>query len=600
MNIRRRRLRRLTPREEHIYNNGERLIPGRTHDSDELIRHCSSYLFFRLVIANDLTITEGTDPPVKIIDLGCGVGHGCRTLSELPSSQITGVDISHESLEYARNHYSSENIRYEQADLVDFIPRMSEYDYAVSRNTLEHLPTGLQLAKRIKWRRRLIFDVPYNESKGRNIHHALSEITEKDLVGFEEMEIFYQDLAGWIYDAQHKPDRPNLIICVCSHPSLPQVADCLSEFDTVGRFQPLCNITKRDWLYPFFPLVSIVTPAYNRASYLDDTIQSVLEQSYPHIQYIVLDDGSTDNTKDVLEKYTGRLIWETHPNMGETRSVNKGFSLAKGEIVGVVNSDDPLLPGAISTIVGEMITNPELLVVYPDWMMIDEAGKTIQRITTYDYSYINMVRWHHCIPGPGTFFRRSVIDRLQGRDLQFRYVADFDFWLRAGLLGPFGRAPSTLATFRTHSDSASISAKGKAMGEEHIRLIEKLYQFPNLPPDVLRIQKEAYSSAYYIAGCVCGNAKTGKRRYFLHALRYAPWKYLGEYRSRLRVMLPEMPFVRVVMNLYESLRRPRRAVRFIINKLGKWQKKRCYSILRSCTLANGSNPKRIRSNLLRL
>jgi glycosyltransferase involved in cell wall biosynthesis len=96
-------------------------------------------------------------------------------------------------------------------------------------------------------------------------------------------------------------------------------------------------------------LVTIITPAYNRANYLDETIQSILNQDYPNLEYIVLDDGSKDNTVEVLKKYRGRIIWETHPNIGETRTVNKGLSMAHGDIIGIVNSDDPLLPGAVAS-----------------------------------------------------------------------------------------------------------------------------------------------------------------------------------------------------------------------------------------------------------
>jgi len=84
------------------------------------------------------------------------------------------------------------------------------------------------------------------------------------------------------------------------------------------------------------PLVSIITPAYNQASYLDETIQGVLGQDYLRLEYIVLDDSSTDNTREVLEKYAGRIVWETHLNMGEARTVNKGWSMAQGEIMAVV------------------------------------------------------------------------------------------------------------------------------------------------------------------------------------------------------------------------------------------------------------------------
>lgn len=288
-----------------------------------------------------------------------------------------------------------------------------------------------------------------------------------------------------------------------------------------------------------FPLVTVITPAYNRASYLDETILSVLDQDYPKIEYIVMDDGSTDDTLKVIKKYKDKIRWDTHENMGETRTVNKGFLMASGEIIGVVNSDDPLLPGAISRIVELMMSRPELVVVYPDWNMIDSKGKVIQNIKTYDYtSYSDMIRRHFCLPGPGAFFWREVIEKLKGRDPQFRYVADLDFWFRACMLGPFARVPETLATFRVHPDSATVSHQGIVMAEEHIRLIEKMYSLYGLPDEVVKVKREAYSSAYYIAGCTCGKgALFAKLKYFLQSLYYAPFKYLGEYKGRLLMML---------------------------------------------------------------
>ena len=212
---------------------------------------------------------------------------------------------------------------------------------------------------------------------------------------------------------------------------------------------------------PNGPLVSIVTAAYNAAAYLDETITSVLEQDYPYIDYVVLDDGSTDATPEVVARYGDRIRHERHDNMGETRTVNRGFDLIRGELVGVVSADDPLLPGIVTAMVERFADDPSVVVVYPDWEMIDGQGRVIQHITTFDYSYRDMVRWHHCIPGPGTFFRRSVVTSLGGRDPSFRYVADYDFWLHAGLLGPFARLPRTLARYRHHPGSASVGQLGR-------------------------------------------------------------------------------------------------------------------------------------------
>lgn len=311
------------------------------------------------------------------------------------------------------------------------------------------------------------------------------------------------------------------------------------------------------------PLVSIITSAYNRAHYLAEVIESVLNQDYPATEYIVLDDGSTDGTWNIIAGFGDRIRAFRHPNMGETQTMNRGLELATGEIIGVVNSDDPLLPGAIRAAVEALAAHPELMVVYPDWAMIDEKGETVEEIRTFDYNYLDMLRWHHCVPGPGAFFRRSVPERLHGRDPQFRWVADFDFWLRAGLLGPFARIPRKLATFRFHRSSASVSAKGAAMAAEHIRLVKKIYALPDLPPEVRRIRREAFGSAHYIAGCVCGpDYPWTRKRHFLMALAYSPLKYLREYRERLStVVLPDL--LGFVLRPSSVPRRIYRAIRWL-------------------------------------
>jgi glycosyltransferase involved in cell wall biosynthesis len=281
-------------------------------------------------------------------------------------------------------------------------------------------------------------------------------------------------------------------------------------------------------------LVSIITPAYNRQSLIEETILSVIGQDYPNLEYLVLDDGSSDGTLSVIEKYSEHLKYDTHPNMGETRTVNKGLKLARGEILAIVNSDDPLMPGAVSAAVELMVRRPEIVVAYPDWYIIDGDGHVLGHRVTPEYSYLHMLKRHHCVPGPGVFFRKSVAERLGGRDECFRYVADFDFWLRAGLVGPFARIPKTLATFRWHSGGASSKEQGISMAEEHIRLIEKIYALPNLPASILGVRKEAFSSAYYEAAVSLGTqALDTKRDYFKRAFILYPWTYFSHEKLSL-------------------------------------------------------------------
>ncbi len=238
-------MRQLTPLEQAIYNDGERLIPGVTHDLAEFVRHRSSYMFFQKVIKSDLAIIGKESKPVRIADLGCGVGHGCQTLSEIPGSHVVGVDSFPESLEYAWVYYARTNIAYQLANLEEFIPVMQEYDYVVSRGVFEHIPKGLHLALSTKWRNRLLFDVPYDESQNINPHHVLNGIREEAFSGFERVELFFQDLAGVIYDTQRKPPRPNMIICVCSHPDLPKVSGRHIDFP-LRAWQPQKDHFLRD------------------------------------------------------------------------------------------------------------------------------------------------------------------------------------------------------------------------------------------------------------------------------------------------------------------------------------------------------------------
>jgi SAM-dependent methyltransferase len=242
----------LSALEEIIYNGGERLIPGVTHDRAELVRHRSSYVFWRAIMDLDGARMRRRSEPISVVDLGCGVGHGCVTLAELPGVRVVGVDSSAESLHYARTHYTGANIEYVCADLLHFIPQMPAFDYAVSRGAMEHVPGGLELTRRANWRYRLMFDVPYDEPPGVNRHHVVSNVTEDSFERFENPEIFFQDLAGMTYDRARKPERPNMIICVSTRAGSPQISrrlrfpfDAWSEDGPGPRTQGLTASVRR-------------------------------------------------------------------------------------------------------------------------------------------------------------------------------------------------------------------------------------------------------------------------------------------------------------------------------------------------------------------
>lgn len=287
----------------------------------------------------------------------------------------------------------------------------------------------------------------------------------------------------------------------------------------------------------YTPTISILTPVYNQERFIAETIESVISQEYPNLEYMVIDDGSTDNTLDIIKTYDNKLKWQTQTNMGETATVNKGVSLLTGEIVGIINGDDPLLPGAVAAMAQCFSARPELVAVYPDWKMIDANGQLLSEMKTQDYDYTKMIRGHDCLPGPGCFFKRDIFLKLNGRDPSFRYTADFEFWLRAGLEGPFARIPQTLASFRWYNEGTSLSARGVNMAAEHIRLVDKTFALPNFPDYINKYKHEAYSSAYFYAGASCGDNIPLKKEYFSKAVKTAPGTYLWKYRSHTLEMI---------------------------------------------------------------
>lgn len=233
------------------------------------------------------------------------------------------------------------------------------------------------------------------------------------------------------------------------------------------------------------PLVTIVTPAYNQADYLADTIESVLAQDYPHLEYIVLDDGSTDSTFDVLKAFEGRIRYERHENMGQANTLNKGWSMAKGSLIGYLSSDDLLEVGAISQLVSALAAHPGAVMAYCDYHLIDAKGQRFRKVKTKEYSAKQLRVELSCQPGPGALFRREIFDLSGGWRGDLQQVPDFEFWLRASDFGHFVRVPSLLADHRVHEQSASFRAVSYTRSMEIVEVMNH-YWYGKSGKDVRR------------------------------------------------------------------------------------------------------------------
>jgi GT2 family glycosyltransferase len=257
-------------------------------------------------------------------------------------------------------------------------------------------------------------------------------------------------------------------------------------------------------------LVSVITPTYNRASFLPETIGSVLAQHYRPIEHIVVDDGSTDGTPDVLARYPG-LVVIRQSNSGEPAAVNEGLARARGEIVVIVNSDDPLRPDAIRRAVETFAQHPDALMAYPDWEEIDADGKIIRTLNLPDgLDFERLLRTYEISIGPATFFRSEAIRRVGPRRLDRRFTGDLDLWMRIAAVGRLVHIPAVLGTHRVHDAAAMSTSKGWRMGQEVAQLAYDCLQMPHGLPGVSRDRRAIIANARMVASQFCGSNQAAR------------------------------------------------------------------------------------------
>jgi glycosyltransferase involved in cell wall biosynthesis len=204
---------------------------------------------------------------------------------------------------------------------------------------------------------------------------------------------------------------------------------------------------------PTLPVVSIVTPSFNQGAFIRRTINSVLAQDYPHLDYQVIDGGSTDDTISILKSYGSRLRWISEKDRGQTHAINKGMASAKGEIFAYLNSDDVLRPGAVGRVVEHFLEHPHCDLVYGRDALIDETGRYLGMYPTADYSFERLVDCC-CISQPAAFWRKRIAEHIGPFDESLNLVMDYDYWLRIGRAGGvIEHIPAILAHTRMHSQT---------------------------------------------------------------------------------------------------------------------------------------------------
>lgn len=205
------------------------------------------------------------------------------------------------------------------------------------------------------------------------------------------------------------------------------------------------------------PLVSIVTPSFNQAEFLERAIQSVIGQSHANIQYILIDGGSTDGSREIIEAYAKHLdYWQSEPDKGQTDAINQGFAKARGKYLAWLNADDVYLPHAVEEAVSFLEAQPDVGMVYGDADFINAKGEVVGRFPARQTDYEKLLRGYVHVPQQAAFWRAELWQQAGPLDSNLYFAMDYDLWVRLAKRSALRYHPRVWAQFRIHSASKTI------------------------------------------------------------------------------------------------------------------------------------------------
>jgi glycosyltransferase involved in cell wall biosynthesis len=241
--------------------------------------------------------------------------------------------------------------------------------------------------------------------------------------------------------------------------------------------------------------VSVITPSYNQAQYLEETIQSVLRQDYPQVEYILVDGGSDDGSLEIIHRYAPQLAWwVSEPDRGQAEAINKGLSRASGEIVAWLNSDDVYLPGAIREAVDILEENPEIGMVFGDAISIDSQGNPLNELKFGDWGLDELMGFR-MICQPAVFMRREAQRQAGPLDSSYHYLLDHHLWIRLALQAPLRHAARKWACARQHPGAKNV-AQAAGFGLEAYRIQTWMGTHPELKERAAANRKRIAAGAH--------------------------------------------------------------------------------------------------------
>jgi len=272
------------------------------------------------------------------------------------------------------------------------------------------------------------------------------------------------------------------------------------------------------------PRISIVTPSYNQAAYLETTFQSVLSQDYPALEYLLVDGESDDGSLEIIRKYAQHFAWwVTEKDQGQADAINKGLRKSTGEIVAWLNSDDIYLPGTLRKVVAFFEEHPQVGLVYGDMQAVDSEGTQINTLRYPAYTMADLMTFH-IIGQPAVFFRRSVMEQAGLLDLSYHYLLDHQLWIRMAGKTAIAHIPDVLAAARYHAEAKNLAAAGK-FGAEAYRMVDWMQSYEDTRQIFPPLERKIMAGACLIDG-----------RYLLDGDE--PWKAFKAYVRSIHYHLP--------------------------------------------------------------
>jgi glycosyltransferase involved in cell wall biosynthesis len=288
------------------------------------------------------------------------------------------------------------------------------------------------------------------------------------------------------------------------------------------------------------PLVSIITPSYNQAAFLEQTMRSVLDQDYPHIEYLVADGGSDDGSVEIIKRYADKLTWwVSEKDHGQAEAINKGFSRAKGKYIAWVNSDDFYQPGAIRAAVAELEAHPDVGMVFGDVQVVDQDGKILNSLHYGDWGLKELMTFH-IIGQPSVFMRRDVLEKAGYLDMSYHFMLDHQLWLRMGLKAGIRYVPQLWAGAHYHEDCKNL-AQAAEFGKDAYRITDWMENAPDFKESMAVMAPYVKAGAERINGFYLLDAKeyAASFRCYWHGFLFAPEIILPEwYRMVFALFAP--------------------------------------------------------------